>query len=227
MDEELNPGGVLNSSHYSVLVIDDISAKSQFLDPIIKPKFKNNLISDYIRHNDIPEIKRYIELRKQKDDKYNFERLINEILDNRKIKPTEEYGELSKKSSDNSFIDESEDYFFGFDDIQDSAKEQLRSEYISKGVSISDYIFNLLPKEGRAEINKQLGQQSSPYADINVSDAQVFVRPQIYRKIRISLGQWSTTPDENGYSDEAAYWLLENDPDWQSDPEKAAMVSKL
>jgi len=42
----------------------------------------------------------------------------------------------------------------------------------------------------------------------------------MYRKIRIGLGKWT---DE----DEEAFWILETDASWMSDPEKAEKVSKL
>jgi hypothetical protein len=43
----------------------------------------------------------------------------------------------------------------------------------------------------------------------------------------MSLGMWTTVEDETGYSDELAYRILEEDPTWQRDPEKAAIVNKL
>nr|DAE75484.1 MAG TPA: aldo-keto reductase [Caudoviricetes sp.] len=49
----------------------------------------------------------------------------------------------------------------------------------------------------------------------------------MYRKIRIGLGTWSFGDEFSDYSDEMAYNILENDPDWQSDPKKAKIVSKL
>ena len=59
------------------------------------------------------------------------------------------------------------------------------------------------------EIQNMLQQQMAPYKNITVADAQVFIRPDLYRKIRIALGQWSIEPDETGYSDEEAYNILE------------------
>lgn len=52
------------------------------------------------------------------------------------------------------------------------------------------------------KVDKELKSQLKPYNDITVSDAQVFVRPSLYRKIRIGLGQWS-------YDDEKAYKIIE------------------
>lgn len=68
---------------------------------------------------------------------------------------------------------------------------------------------------------------ASPYSDITVSDAQVIIRPALYRKIRIGIGRWSFEEDETGYSDEKAYQILEKDGSWMTDDEKAAIVSKL
>ena len=50
-----------------------------------------------------------------------------------------------------------------------------------------------------------LKRQIKPYEKITVADAQVFIRPELYRKIKIGLGEWSRNPDEDGYSDEIAY----------------------
>jgi hypothetical protein len=81
-----------------------------------------------------------------------------------------------------------------------------------------------------------------PYKDITVSDAQVFIRPALYRKIRISLGQWSFEQDETGYSDEEAYNILEGitvnedgtrtrsenpSDEWSRNPELYEKVKKL
>lgn len=75
---------------------------------------------------------------------------------------------------------------------------------------------------------KDIAQESvNPYTKINVSDAQVMIRPALYRKIRIALGEWSFLEDAYGYSDEAAYNILENDSEWMRDPEKATLVAKL
>lgn len=68
---------------------------------------------------------------------------------------------------------------------------------------------------------------ASPYSKITVSDAQVIIRPALYRKIRIGIGRWSFEEDETGYSDEKAYQILEKDGSWMTDDEKAAIVSKL
>jgi len=57
-----------------------------------------------------------------------------------------------------------------------------------------------------------------------VSDAQVIVRPEMYRKIRIELGQWSFDQGDGEYSDEAAYNIIQNDENWQSDQEKCKFV---
>lgn len=89
-------------------------------------------------------------------------------------------------------------------------------------------------KEYKAEVetfvnyvDKMSEMSVSPYGEINISDAQVIIRPELYRKIRIGIGRWSFEEDENGYSDEKAYRILEEDGSWMSDDEKAAIVSKF
>lgn len=85
-------------------------------------------------------------------------------------------------------------------------------------------------------IKSMLDQQMDPYEKINVCDAQVFVRPAMYRRIKIGLGEWTTEEDTNGYSDEKAYQLIENgildgehvDPSsWMSNPELYKLVKKF
>lgn len=76
-------------------------------------------------------------------------------------------------------------------------------------------------------VDKMSEMSVSPYGEINISDAQVIIRPELYRKIRIGIGRWSFEEDETGYSDEKAYRILEEDGSWMTDDEKAAIVSKL
>lgn len=76
-------------------------------------------------------------------------------------------------------------------------------------------------------VNSVTDMSVAPYNEINVSDAQVIIRPELYRKIRIGLGQWSFEEDEDGYSDEKAFEILEKDGSWMHDEEKARLVSKL
>lgn len=88
---------------------------------------------------------------------------------------------------------------------------------------------NILGKETAGIIEKSLRTQMSPYEDITVSDAQVIIRPELYRKIRIGLGQWSfeKDADADGYCDETAFNILQSDSEWMHNPEKARIVRKL
>ena len=52
-------------------------------------------------------------------------------------------------------------------------------------------------------------QSTDPYRDINVADAEVIIRPEMYRYLRIAVGEWTFEPDETGYSDEEAYKIIE------------------
>jgi hypothetical protein len=95
----------------------------------------------------------------------------------------------------------------------------------------NDELYNelkrVVPIELIEDFDNKAKSNTSPYSEINVSDAQVLIRPEMYRKIRISLGQWSFEDDKNGYSDEKAYNIVENDPNWESDAEKCKLVRKL
>jgi sulfatase maturation enzyme AslB (radical SAM superfamily) len=105
-------------------------------------------------------------------------------------------------------------------------KEQAISILYSKFEYV-EKIYKSLSKDKKKDLDHQLDLQMAPYKNINVCDAQVFVRPALYRKIRIGLGEWSIDPDETGYSDEIAYEILETDASWMSDPKKAEIVSKF
>lgn len=102
-------------------------------------------------------------------------------------------------------------------------------------------LYNRLSKSEKEYLKSNLSKQTDPYTNINVADAQVFIRPALYRKIRIALGEWSFEPDENGYSDEEAYNIIEGitvnedgrthnpnpNGDWMQNPELYSKVRKL
>lgn len=139
-----------------------------------------------------------------------------------------------------------------FDEIKDIFTRQLVADQLRKtGVDkrrIDEVYtddeafkeeFNKLSDEIKQDILYQAGEQAKPYMGINVTDAQVLIRPDMYRKIRMMLGTWSTIPQKieyktytgekrtTTYSDNEAFEILETDPDWMLDPEKAAKVSRL
>ena len=92
---------------------------------------------------------------------------------------------------------------------------------------IYEKLYNQINVEDRVELRKTLKQQIKPYKDITVADAQAIIRPELYRKIRIGLGEWSIKRDKTGYSDERAYQILMGDSSWMSDPEKYKIVQKF
>ena len=127
-----------------------------------------------------------------------------------------------------------------FDEYKKQFEQEGRSEDIQQKIAINalyskatdeevNEMFNSIPKEDRQILENDLKSQLKPYQNITVSDAQVLIRPELYRKIRIGLGTWTTkdNPDVDGYSDEEAYEILEKDASWMNDPEKATMVSKF
>lgn len=98
-------------------------------------------------------------------------------------------------------------------------------EYIDKVLSA---LKNTAENEAIVDdIQNRVNDSLGPYRDITVSDAQVCLRPSMYRKLRIAVGEWSFEEDSTGYSDEKAYNLIENDDNWMNDPEKYAIGSRL
>ena len=77
------------------------------------------------------------------------------------------------------------------------------------------------------DIQNRVKDSMGPYEKITVADAEVCLRPSMYRKLRIATGEWSFVEDETGYSDEKAYNIIENEDDWMSDPEKYSIGRKL
>jgi hypothetical protein len=96
---------------------------------------------------------------------------------------------------------------------------------------VDEDLYNKVLKEIPADVvesfKTKAEQGTGVYSEVNVSDAQVIIRPDLYRKIRIGLGDWTFGDEFSEYSDEQAFNILQNDPDWQSDPQKAKIVSKL
>lgn len=64
-------------------------------------------------------------------------------------------------------------------------------------------------------IEQQAKNSAKPYADgeINQADAAVYIRPEFYKKLMKSLGEWSPEIEE-------AYNIMESDDSWLSDTEK-------
>lgn len=77
------------------------------------------------------------------------------------------------------------------------------------------------------DIQNRVKNSINPYEGITVADAEVCLRPSMYRKLRIATGEWSSAEDETGYSDEKAYNIIENEDDWMSDPEKYSIGRRL
>ena len=84
-----------------------------------------------------------------------------------------------------------------------------------------------LPEQEQKQIQQRVKTSMSPYSGIKVSDAQVILRPAMYRRLRIAVGEWSFEPDATGYSDEIAYNMIENTSDWMNNPQKYAIARRL
>lgn len=118
--------------------------------------------------------------------------------------------------------------------LKASGKKEKRSlnkeriiDLIYHNETVKNEVLDLIGVDGKSFITETLYSQIGPYTNITVTDAQVFIRPQLYRKIRMALGEWSVIPDASGYSDEIAYQICEKDDSWMSDPEKYILVKKF
>ena len=110
---------------------------------------------------------------------------------------------------------------YKFDELSEFIKSIYTDSALYKSV-LAD-----IPQDLKTSFEHQSETNTSVYGDINVADAQVIIRPELYRKIRIGLGDWSFDDGFSEYSDEEAYNILQNDPNWQEDPEKSRKVAKL
>lgn len=112
-------------------------------------------------------------------------------------------------------------------DNKESRNREHVIDKLYKDYKFVEKVYSMLSPEGKKNVDTGLYAQMRPYKNITVCDAQVFIRPALYRKIRISLGEWSFEKDETGYSDEDAYRICEANDEWMSDPEKSSLVRKF
>ena len=105
--------------------------------------------------------------------------------------------------------------------------KKVELERIFSDSEYAQSLFEKLTPEQQSTINKNVEDSLGPYKSITVGDAEVVIRPAMYRKLRIGMGEWTFQPDETGYSDEIAYNLIEKDASWMTDPEKVKIVRKL
>lgn len=120
---------------------------------------------------------------------------------------------------------------FKLPEVKDS--KFSKTDYIRKLYSNPDFfneqfeLYKKTNKEDYDNIIKSVEAQAGPYTEINVSDAQVCIRPEMYRSVRIRMGEWSIEPDDTGYSDEIAYQIIMKDGTWMNDPVKQKIVEKF
>ena len=152
------------------------------------------------------------------------------LNDIRTIFTQNELVQALKRSFDDKYIIEHFSKTVGLDPENVKRVEKIYYTIYSHPEYI-DKIFEILQNvKGDAlvkNIKDRVDDSISPYDGINVADAQVCLRPSMYRKLRIATGEWSFAEDQTGYSDEKAYNIIENDDDWMSDPEKYEIGRKL
>lgn len=170
-EEERKKYGLYSNSKYTILDIEDLMAKSLFLEQT-RQLFSIQLLVDYIMNNHPQSFNEYITT------------VSRDVYDH-KVKSGQkdvQYRPLTEKN----------------------VIQMMYSNY-----SVYEKYYNKVPSEIKAKMKESLELQMSPYNNITVADAQVFIRPDMYRRIRIGLGDWSFEPDNTGYSDEDAYNILE------------------
>lgn len=170
-EEERNQYNVYSNSKYTILDVEDLTAKSLFLEQA-EQMFAIQLVVDYIFNSKPESFNEYV----KEISKGVYEHKLAQGDKNA------EYKELSQK-------------------------HVIQMMYSNHDVYQKYY--DRLPKEVKTKIEESLNLQMGPYKHITVSDAQVIIRPDAYRRIRIGLGDWSFKPDDTGYSDEDAYNILE------------------
>lgn len=203
---------------YSVLkVVDKHSNKIKRLGALLSPGQKIRI--DY---ND-KQVKQYPELA---DTKYT---VLN--VSDIKLKSSffDQALNIFKRQYAIDFIHETTDKDF-INKLLKKFEVDSIDELTSK-MYVDEDLYNNVLKEMPANIVESFKTKAEQdvyvYSKVNVSDAQVIIRPDLYRKIRIGLGDWTFGDEFSEYSDEQAFNILQNDPDWQSDPQKAKIVSKL
>ena len=144
--------------------------------------------------------------------------------------------------ADSLYFDEIKDIFtrqLVADQLRHAGVDKRRIDEVYTNDTTFKKEFDALSDEIKKDVQYQAQEQAKPYIGINVTDAQVFIRPDMYRKVRMMLGTWSVIPQKityktysgetmtTTYSDNEAFEILEHDGEWMLDPEKAAKVSKL
>lgn len=201
-EEERKKYNVHTNSKYTILDVEDVEAKSVFLEQT-KRLFSTQLLVDYIM-NKKPE---------------SFDKFVEQVSN-------EVYEHKTKGG-------------------QTDTKRKLLSQkdviqMLYKNQDVYNRYYEMIPDSVKQQMQESIDLQTKPYSGINVADAQVFIRPDMYRRIRIGLGDWSFEVDSTGYSDEDAYNILEygyyikngkridvEDGQWLTDNDLAKKVAKF
>lgn len=134
------------------------------------------------------------------------------------------------RTLDKIYLDRVRKYIYkSIKDDKDISDERVL-DFVYSNKKYADEAYNILPKESKKTIESEFKAQIKPYEKVKeVANAQVFIRPELYRKIRIGLGMWSFVEDADGYSDEKAYRILEEGKgtEWMSDKKKAKLVKRF
>lgn len=203
-------GNDIACTQYSVLNVEDIEIPSAYYEQT-STIFEKQLFVDSIRTS----------LNNYDKTPQWFTETVEKYI--KTLDPVENKDEI-KILSDPKYIEQHIDYIYD----NNSFYNILKNEF-----------YNRDGKDALKEIELAKGildKQMKPYKKINVCDAQVFVRPAMYRRIKLGLGEWTVEEDSDGYSDEKVYQLIENGildgkeidaAAWMSDPKLYKLVKKF
>ena len=193
----------LNRSTYTFANIGDINAKSLFLDQVRNNFRRQELINYITQHSNLFKIE---DKNKLFEDWYNniedFDKYYKDLTDFITYSTIDSRGIVTPKSINKNITDE---------ELNEIKKDPA----------------NVNVHSMKRDIEKNANQAVDPISDITVSDAQVCIRPAMYRMLRIQLGEWTFDEDDEGYSDEIAYNAIEKDDSWMHDKDKQNLVSKF
>lgn len=197
----LSPGTELRLDFSQTEIDDDIKTISQHIEDPEQRKAQAVLGTDKYTVLDVEDVKCPSEVFDSIVRQFEKQSLIDLVRCD-KIQINENKQDLIERlyNDDNAF-----DKFYK--SVQD---QQVEEQTIDGNQSIS--VKDIVDREVKA--------MSDPYSKITVADAQVIIRPAMYRKIRIALGDWTK-------ADEEAYWILEKDDSWIHDAEKCKKVKKF
>lgn len=207
-------------------------------DPSFTPKIAEKNLESWLSDNNIEEDDRsqysaYYMITGRDVDK--IKRLSSVLSTGTNLRTKFGENKYEEDSTDTSFqilqLTDSEIGSTVYDTLYDMFKQGLVKEMYQKQFNISDAEALAVVKDKNTsdkalqqirDVNPKLAEfietqakaSARPYSDgqINQADAAVYIRPEFYKRLMISLGEWSPEIAE-------AYDIMESGDKWLNDPE--------